>query len=81
MFILGKVPTNLKPETIPPNIQLELTLHSLGHGCTYSRVSDMFRISISSACQLSNHVCRIMIAQLYTDFVNMPRHDSDWKKS
>lgn len=49
-----KTVTSLKPKHIPLNVQLVITLYQLGHGCTYSVLSDIFGVSIP-CCRQTLH--------------------------
>ena len=46
---IKKTPTNFVPEPIEPNRQLGLTIYKLGHGYTFTFISDVFGIFESLA--------------------------------
>ena len=76
---IEKTPTNLNPPPIPTHVQLALTLYRLGHGCTYPVAADIFGVSEPLACQIFNHVCRILIDRLHNEDVYMPSSDEEWQ--
>jgi len=68
-FILGEVeeqlvkePTRFRPEAIPPDTQLAITLYRLAHGCTYSTVGDLFGVAESTASVIFNQVYKILVS-------------------
>ena len=74
---IEKTPTDLNPAPTPTLAQLALTLYRLGHGYTYPVVADIFGVSEPLACQVFNHVCRILVARLYNDNVYMRSSDEE----
>ena len=66
---LVKEPTLFKPEPIPPDTQLAITLYRLAHGCTYSTVGDLFGVAESTASVIFNQVCKILVSTLHDRFV------------
>ena len=51
-----KTAAPVKPEPIPQETQLALTLYCLAHGCILSTLEDVFEWSISTDNQAFNHV-------------------------
>ena len=73
-----KTPTNLVPEPIEPNRQLGLTTYKLAHGCTFTVIGNVFRISESLATQTFNHVVRELVVNLFDEYVKMPSTEQEW---
>ena len=75
-----KTPTNMEPHPMEPQRQLALTLYRLGHGCSFRVTSDLFGVSVASAVATFNKVIRVMIANLYNEYVYMPKTEDEWIK-
>ena len=41
--------------------------------------ADIFGVSEPLACQVFNHVCRIMAASLFSENVHMPSSNEEWQ--
>ena len=74
-----KGPTNLNPEPISVDRQLGLTLYRLGHGVSYSTLSQLFGVSMSLVSETFNKVCRVLTAVSYDQYVTLPKTDERWK--
>ena len=51
--------------------QLALTLYRLGHGASFTTLSQLFGVSISLASVTFNKVCRVLVETLYSKYVMM----------
>ena len=60
-----KKPTNLNPEPISVDRLLGLTLYRVGHGVSYSTLSQFFGVSISLASETFNKVCTVLVVASY----------------
>ena len=76
---LTKEGTNLNQHPISVNRQLGLTLYRLGHGASFTTLSQLFGVSISLASVTFNKVCRVLAATLYNRYVKLPQTDEEWK--
>ena len=76
---LTKKETNLNQHPISANRQLGLTLYRLGHGASFTTLSQSFGVSISLAGVTFNKVCRVLVATLYNRYVKLPRPDEEWE--
>ena len=76
---LTKKETNLNQHPISVNRQLGLTLYRLGHGSSFTTLSQLFGVSISLASVTFNKVCRVLVATLYNRYVKLPRTDEEWE--
>ena len=74
-----KGPTNLNPEPISVDRQLGLTLYRLGHGVSYSTLSQLFGVSISLASETFNKVCSALVAASYDQYVTLPKTNEEWE--
>ena len=74
-----KEETNLIQHPIGVNRQLGLTLYRLGHGASFTTLSQLFGVSISLASVTFNKVCRVFVATLYNIFVKLPRTIKEWE--
>ena len=70
-----KKPTNLNPEPIGVDRLLGLTLHRVGHGVSYSALSQLFDVLISLANETFNKVCRVLVAASYDQYATLPKTD------
>ena len=61
-----KETTNLNPEPIIVDRQLGLTLYRLGHGVSYSTLSQLVRVLISLTSETFNKVCIVLVGAPYT---------------
>ena len=77
---LCKEPTRLKPEPIPPDMQLAICLYRLARECTYSTVGELFGVAESTASVIFNQVCKILVSTLYDRFMYLPRSSAEWKE-
>ena len=75
---LEKKSTNFEPFPIEPHRQLALTLYRLGHGCTFAVISDLFGVSVSLAIQTFNEIIRLMISEMFDEYVFLPRNENEW---
>ena len=75
---LEKTPTNLNSDPIEPRCQLGLTLYRLGHGSSYTTIEDLFGVSITLAANTFTKVIRVLIQEMYDDYVRMPQTDEEW---
>ena len=66
---LIKTSTPMKPNPIPLETQLALTLYWLAHGCSLSTAEDLFGWSIFTNDQTFNHVWRILVQRLYDRYI------------
>ena len=73
-----KKPTNLNSKPIIVDRLLGLTLYRVGHGVSYSTLSQLFGVSISLAGKTFNKVCRVLVAASYDQFVTLPKTDEEW---
>ena len=73
-----KKPTNLNPEPIGVDRLLGLTLHRVGHGVSYSALSQLFDVLISLANETFNKVCRVLVAASYDQYATLPKTDEEW---
>ena len=69
-------PTNFTPFPTTPDRQLALTIYRLAHGCTYSSLSDLFGVFVSTASKFLNCVLSF---GLYNQYVYLPRSDNEWE--
>ena len=69
----------MNPEQISVDRQLGLTLHRLGHGVSYSTLSQLFGVSMSLVSETFNKVCRVLTAVSYDQYVTLPKTDERWK--
>ena len=76
---IKKQPTNLKPFPTTPEQQLGLTLYRLAHGCSFSKVTDLFGVSISLAGKTFNKVTRVLVARMYDTFTVLPKNQAEWE--
>ena len=74
-----KKETNLNQHPVSVNRQLGLTLYRLGHGASFTTLSQLFGVSISLASVTFNKVCRVLVATLYNRYVKLPRPDEEWE--
>ena len=74
-----KKETNLNQHPVSVNRQLGLTLYRLGHGASFTTLSQLFGVSISLASVTFNKVCRVLVATLYNRFVKLTRTDEEWE--
>ena len=74
-----KEPTNLNPEPISVERQLGLTLYRLGHGVSYSTLSQLFGVLISLASEIFNKVCRVLVGASYDQYFTLPNVDEEWE--
>ena len=74
-----KKETNLNQHPVSVNRQLGLTLYRLGHGASFTTLSQLFGVSISLASVTFNKVCRVFVATLYNIFVKLPRTIKEWE--
>ena len=77
---IAKQPTNMKPNLIPPETTLALTMYRLAHGCSFTTLEDLFGWSIATCEKEFNHCCRIIVSCLYDRYVRMPANDDEWKE-
>ena len=75
-----KEPTNMVLFPTEPHRQLGITLYRCAHGCTFSTVVDLFRLSMSLADQVFASVSRDLIRNLFTEFVKMPTTEEEWRQ-
>ena len=75
---LTKKETNLNQHPISVNRQLGLTLYRLGHGSSFTTLSQLFGVSISLA-SVTFKVYRVLVATLYNRYVKLPRTDEEWE--
>ena len=73
-----KKETNLNQHPVSVNRQLGLTLYRLGHGASFTTLSQSFGVSISLAGVISNKVCRVLVVTLYNRYVKLSRPDEEW---
>ena len=76
---LTKKETNLIQHPIGVSRQLGLTLYRLGHGASFTTLSQLFGVSISLASVTFNKVSRVFVAMLYNRYVKLPRTDEEWE--
>ena len=74
--IIKKTPTNLCPNPTSPATQLALTLYRLAHGTSYSTTGALFGVSEELACVTFNAVCKVLVGEMYDDYVKLP---DDWE--
>ena len=74
---LTKKETNLIQHPIGVNRQLGLTLYRLGHGASFTTLSQLFGVSISLAGVTLNKVCSVLVATLYNRYVKFSRTDEE----
>ena len=74
-----KKETNLNQHPVSVNRQLGLTLYRLGHGASFTTLSQLFGVSISLASVTLNKVCSVLVATLYNRYVKFPRTDEEWQ--
>ena len=67
-------PHPMEPHPMEPHRQLALTLYRLGHGCSFRVTSDLF------GAVATFKVIRVMIANLYNEYVYMPKTEDEWIK-
>ena len=85
-FLLDNVVDEIKKETTrfreptSPERQLGLTLYRLAHGSSYTTVGDLFGVAPSTACTIFNHVTRVIVKNLYDQFVVLPSTEDEWKE-
>ena len=77
---IQKEPTNFKPNPTSVDRQLANTLYRLAHGCSFSTLSDLFGVSISSASETFNYVCRVLVSRLYDRHVRLPETEEELEK-
>ena len=70
-----KKPTNLNPEPISVDRLLGLTLYRVGHGVSYSTLSQFFGVSISLASETFNKVYTVLVVASYDQYVTLPKTD------
>ena len=75
-----KEPTNMVPFPIEPHRQLAINLYRCAHGCTFSIVADLFRVSMSLAEQVFASVLRQLIRNLFEEFIKMPNTEKEWRQ-
>ena len=75
-----KEPTNMVPLLIEPYRQLCITLYQCAHGCTFSRVADLFGVSMSLAEQVFATFLRELIRNFFTEFVKLPNTEEEWRQ-
>ena len=71
--------TNLKQHPISVNRQLGLALNRLGHGASFTTLSQLFGGSISLASVTFNQVCHVLVATLYNRYGKLHRTDEEWE--
>ena len=54
-------------------------MYRLGHGVSYSTLSELFGVSISLASETFNKVCRVLVAASYDQYVTLPKTDEEWE--
>ena len=69
----------MNPESINVDRQLGLTMYRLGHGVSYSTLSQLFGVSISMASETFNKVCRVRVAASYDQYVMLPKKNEEWE--
>ena len=74
-----KKETNLNQHPVSVNRQLGLTLYRLGHGASFTTLSQLFGVSISLASVTFNKVSRVFVAMLYNRYVKLPRTGEEWE--
>ena len=74
-----KKETKLNQHPVSVNRQLGLTLYRLGHGASFTTLSQLFGVSISLASVTFNKVCHVLVATLYNRFVKLTRTDEKWE--
>ena len=72
-----KKETNLNQHPVSVNRQLGLTLYRLGHGASFTTLSQLFGVSISLAGVTLNKVCRVLVATLYNRYAKFSRTDEE----
>ena len=72
-----KKETNLNQHPVSVNRQLGLTLYRLGHGASFTTLSQLFGVSISLAGVTLNKVCSVLVATLYNRYVKFSRTDEE----
>ena len=70
-----KEPTNSNTEPISVDRQLGLTLYRLGHGVSYSTLSQLFGVLISLASGIFNKVCKVLVGASYDQYFTLPNVD------
>ena len=70
----------MKPYPTPPATQLALTLYRLAKGCTFNELEDQFGLSTSTCAITFNHVCRVLVSELYDTHVRLPATDAEWEQ-
>ena len=66
---IRKTPTNLCPHRTSSATQLGLTLYRLAHGTSHLSTGALFGVSEELACFFFNQVCKVLVAQMYDEFV------------
>ena len=76
---IEKQPTNLNPFPTTPDRQLAMTLYRLIHGCSFSTVGDLFRVSISLAAKTFNKIMRLLVVKMCDSYVTLPSSEQEWE--
>ena len=69
---LTKKETNLNQHPISVNRQLGLTLYRLGHGASFTTLSQLLGVSISLSSVTFDKVCLVLVAALWNRYVKLP---------
>ena len=77
---IEKQPTNLNPEPTTCDRQLALTIYRLAHGCSFLTLQNLFGVSVSLAGIVFNHVCRVLVREMYDQYVRLPETLEEWTK-
>ena len=75
-----KEPTNMVLFPIEAHRQLGIILYRCPHGCTFSTVANLFRVSMSLAEQVFVSVSRELIRNLFTELEKMPNTEEEWRQ-
>ena len=76
---LTKKETNLIQYPIGVSRQLGLTLYRLGHGASFTTLSQLLGVSISLSSVTFDKVCLILVATLWNRYVKLPWIDKEWE--
>ena len=72
-------PTHLNSFPTTLECQLEIVLHRLAHGCSFSTVRYLFGISESLRGKTFNNTVRLLVAKLYGKYVKIQSTGVEWE--
>ena len=71
LILIETEATNLNSNPIIADRKLSVTIYPLGHGTTFTTLLQLFAVSLSLASGIFNHVYRVMVSIMYSDYLKV----------